>query len=343
MANTRVSVLIVTFNSEQHIVDCLRSVRQSTISIFEILLIDNGSSDSTIEKVRKTAPEVKIFLMDENLGYSGGHAFGVKHATGDFLFFLNPDTTVQPDFLSSILECLKDNRVAAVQPLVLLPQGKMINLTGKQTHYLGLDWIKDYKRTIIPKEQEIYSLSGCACCIRRSVFLDAGGFDTEYFMYYEDTDLSWKILLLGKKIVFCPESIVRHEYAFIPEDRGISMERKLFFNERNRLATVLKNYKGRSLIILFPAFLFFELSIFTYFLIKGWGHIKIEGYVSLWKMRAHILQQRTYIQKRRSVDDRILFDHMEKRISFVYFTNFVVACVVNPVLAFYARLACVLI
>ena len=120
--------------------------------------------------------------------------------------------------------------VAAVQPLVYLFDKKTINLTGKVTHYLGFDWLKDFKQTKIPKKQRIYSLSGSGVLFDKEVFLQLGGFDELYFMYYEDSDLSWKLQLVNKKIMFVPESKLYHDYKYIPKEIIICLYDQGFSN-----------------------------------------------------------------------------------------------------------------
>lgn len=335
MKQPLVTIIIVTFNSAEYLEKCLNSIEKNKYLNFEIIVIDNGSSDETINILRQFK-KVKVFDAKENLGYAGANNLGMTKAEGNFVFFLNPDTLVDKNFLSAAMKPMIENEnVAAVQPLVYLFDKKTINLSGKVTHFLGYDWIRDYKAEKVAREGRIWSMSGSGVLVRRSTFEKVGGFDDFYFMYYEDTDLSWKFNLIGKKIVFTPRSILYHDYKYLPKEDYQPLVRKLFYIERNRLVTLLKNYSWRSLLIVLPALIITEFMILILALWQGWISTKLKTYFSILQNWSLIMEKRQKTQSLRTVNDKLISKHFQSALLFEKFKNPLVEFFVNPFLEFY--------
>lgn len=338
-----VSIIIVTYNSEEYIDNCLKSVFQSIYSQFEVVIIDNNSTDTTrkiLQKYKnKYSKKIQLLCNKDNLGYAQANNLGAELALGDYLFVLNPDTIVDTDFLLPLIKEMTNSTIAAVQPLVYLFDKKTINLTGKVTQYLGFDWLKDFKAIAVPKKCQIFSLSGSGILLQKKVFLSVGGFDEFYFTYYEDTDLSWKFNLIGKKIIFTPKSNLFHDYKYIPNEKQQSLKQKLFYIERNRIITILKNYSLKTLLFLFPIILFMELGMICFAFYEGWGVIKLKTYVSIIKNFSLIYKNRKFIQSARKVEDKDIIKTFESSISFEKFSNPIIRTIVNPVLELYITIA----
>jgi GT2 family glycosyltransferase len=339
MKKPLISIIIVTFNSDEYLDNCLKSVFKNSYKNFEVILYDNNSTDKSkviINKYKKNYSNRVISIFSkENIGYAKANNTSVELAHGEYIFILNPDTLVDENFLEPLLFEMNKKNVIAVQPLVYLFDKKTINLTGKVTHYLGFDWLKDFKSKVVPLQQQIYSMSGSGILLNKNEFLDLGGFDDLYFMYYEDTDLSWKINLVGKKIVFTPNSILYHDYKYTPKENNQPLINKLYYIERNRIITILKNYSSLTLLLLSPVLIFMELGMVAYSFYEGWGPTKLQTYVSIIRNFSIIIKKRKFIQDKRTIRDRNIFKHLESRITFVMFSNPVIQYVVNPVLFVY--------
>ena len=225
MKTPLVSCIVLTHNSAAYIKKCLEALKNISYPSVEILVVDNNSTDSTLKILSKFSNSVTIFSRDVNDGYAGGHSFGIKKAKGYYLFLLNPDTIVTKNFLQPLVRKLQRNKmIAACQPIVyLMSSKKIINLTGKVTHFLGLDWLRDYQEVKARKSGEIISISGSGILLRKSALDQVGGFDHEYFMYYEDSDLSWRLRITGYSLWYCAESIIFHDYKFIPDEKYQSL------------------------------------------------------------------------------------------------------------------------
>lgn len=332
-----VSVIIVTFNSQEYIKGCLEAVCKTNYQPLEIIIIDCGSTDKTLDIIRQDFPALKIIQSEKNLGYAGGNNLGAEQARGEYLAILNPDTEVTKDWLKPLIEAVKPKDVAVCQPKIMLSKGSnLINLTEKLTHFLGFEWISDYRREDYKMSQrEINSFSGCAFVIKKALFLKLGSFDESFFMYYEDGDLSWKIHLMKYRILLIPDSIVYHEYKFHPNQNQQKTRKKFYFLERNRLVMIIKNYSTKTLLLLLPAFLFMELGMHVYFIAKGWRKEKWQGYGWILTNLNCILQNRQATQKARQVSDGEIVKIFKGSIMFEEFDNIMLRGVVNPLLNFY--------
>ncbi|MFZ1721820.1 MAG: glycosyltransferase family 2 protein [Microgenomates group bacterium] len=339
MSTPLVSIVIVTFNSEIYLHECLRSVLENRYKRFEVIIFDNNSTDQThtiIKKYSKKYPKIiSATFHNKNIGFAAANNNAIEIAKGKLVFILNPDTTVDSGFLEPLVAEISKENVAAVQPLVYLFDKKTINLTGKVMHYLGFDWLRDYKSTQPPRSQEIHSFSGSGILINKQHFFSAGMFDEFYFMYYEDSDLSWKFNLLGKKMLFTPASILYHDYKYIPQESYQPLKQKYFYIERNRLITMYKNYSAKSLFLLIPIFIFMELGLITFAFLDGWGITKLSTYAHILQNIPQIQKKRTDIQNKRVVSDKQLFKHMQSTITFEKFANPLINSVANPILNLY--------
>ncbi len=335
-----VSCIVVTYNSEKYIKSCLTALSKVNYKNLEIILVDNQSTDKTISVAQKFGKNVKLISNPKNDGYAGGHSLGIQHSTAKYVFLLNPDTVVTPDFLLPMVEVAEGNsKIAAVQPAVYLAKKtKSLNLTGKVTHYLGFDWLRDYEATTLPQSGEIISFSGSGVLLKISAYKSVGGLDANYFMYYEDSDLGWRLRMNGFSIWFCAESIIYHDYKFIPDETYQSLKQKLFWAERNRLYTFFKNYELSTLVLLLPIFIFMEFSLLVYFLTKGWLGTKLKSYVSLWQVKNQLLKSRKKVQKQRTLNDRFVASQFKSRMDFSLFDHPVIKYIINPLLLVYWKL-----
>jgi len=338
-SNYLVSIIIVTFNSAEYIKDCLNSVFKTDYPNFEVIVVDNGSIDETF-KIVKEFPSVRLITSRKNLGYAGGNNLGAKKAKGEYLAILNPDTQVSSGWLQPLIRAINKPMIGVCQPKIMLDQKKkLLNLTGKTVHYLGFDWLTDFRKEDyqIPKK-ELVSFSGSAFLILKEVFQKIGGFDQDYFMYFEDGDLSWRLRLAGYKLLFIPESVVYHEYKYQPKEEYQKARQKFYFLERNRLVTLIKNYSFKTLILLCPVIKFMEKGMGFHFLSRGWWWEKPKGYFWIIKNLPTILEKRKKVQKMRKFSDREIVKDFVSKIEFREFDNFLLRNIANPVLSFYWRL-----
>lgn len=292
---------MILFNGRSHVDECFGTLLQQSRQADEILAIDNGSVDGCLDLVKARFSTVRAIRLDSNLGYAGGCNRAAREATSDLVVFLNQDVRLDPNWLSELIRPLEsDASVIASQSMVLLyDEPALVNTSSTAVNFLGIAWVSDYRRPAGEvRSHDIPFLSGAAFAIRRQSFLAIGGFDSGYGSYHEDVDLSWRMRLTRQRIVLAADSRVYHKYKFTGSGT------KNYLLERNRVATLLKNYRGLSLWLMSPALLFTEAGVCLLALSQGWLDLKVKSYRDLYRMRQQILEGRRQAQRLRQAPDR---------------------------------------
>lgn len=326
-----VSIIIVTFNSQKDIKTCLGALDKIEYPNYEIIVVDNNSSDDTL-KVIAEFPSVRLVANKINYGYAKGNNLGVKQANGKLIAIINPDTFVTPSWLGFLVKELEQPNVVACQPKILLKSDKkLINCLGKSTNFLGFDYLVGYReKDSSLVTQDISSFSGSAVVMKKKAFEELGGFEEYFFMYYEDGDLSWRIRLSGGLIRLVPESVVYHDYKYQPDEIYHKTKDKFYRLERNRLLMILRNYSLKSIIMIFPAVLCMEVGMILYFLSKGWILEKPKEYWDILININKISQQRKSVQEVRKVNDAKLCNGYSGTVDFKEINNPLLKYIANP-------------
>ncbi|MFH1706081.1 MAG: glycosyltransferase family 2 protein, partial [Patescibacteria group bacterium] len=210
-----VSVIIASLNNAPEIKRCLDSVLKSTLPYFEIIFINDGSIDDTKEVLKEYRGnnKIKIYHFAKNKGICVSRNFGAKKSAGSILFFLDVDTEMPTDCLRIIKDFFEQKpKVGIVQPMLIYARGKKINAAGHFLTFFGFpseigvddNWQKHNQI------KTIFAAKGAAIGIRKNLFDKIGGFDEDYTMCVEDTDLCWRARLTGTEIVYLPETRVYH-------------------------------------------------------------------------------------------------------------------------------------
>ena len=245
----KVSVLIVSWNGRQHLEACLPALEdQDDPGVeWEILVLDNGSSDGTCRWLRREHPRVRLIESPVNLGFCRGNERLVEEARGEWLALLNNDTRPEPGWLRALVEALEGSPpdVAAVSGKIVDWEAELLDFgRGVMTfdgHAFQLDFRRPLAEARVPEEgEELLFACGGNLMIRKGSFLDAGGFDEDYFAYLEDVDLGWRLWAGGERIVHAPRAVVRHRSGATSDLLGVFHRGFLF--ERNAWLTAYKNY-----------------------------------------------------------------------------------------------------
>ena len=202
----KVSIIIVNYNGKSHLEKCLDSLRKIDYKNHEIILVDNNSTDNSLDFVKKKFPTIITIKLDKNYGFAHANNIGEKKAKGKFLLFLNNDTIVTPNFLSALLVMTDDLSIAIRQSLLLKLDGE-VDSSGDYIDSLGVSYSSKNK---IKNTKEIFSAKGAAMLVRKDVFELLNGFDKNFFTSFEDVDLCWRSRIIGYKVVVVPNSVVYH-------------------------------------------------------------------------------------------------------------------------------------
>jgi len=208
-------VIIVNWNGGNVLEQCLLSVSQQTFHNFEVIVVDNASTDNSLDIVKVALPSAKILRMEENIGFAAANNAAVRAAAGQWLALLNSDAFPAPDWLDSLLnasEKLSAPLFLASCQIQANDPGKLDG-TGDQYNIGGMAWRRQHNEAVIDAVavmDEVFSACGAAAFYPRDAFLQAGGFDESFFSYLEDVDLGFRLRLLGYRCYYVPEARVLH-------------------------------------------------------------------------------------------------------------------------------------
>jgi len=303
-----VSVVILNYNGMDVLPRCLRSVYNSTYPNFEVIVVDNGSTDQSVDAAERDFPETIMVRNGRNLGYSMGNNMGIARSKGEYVVLLNNDTVVHPDWLEELVKGAIQLNGGFYQPkIVLMDDPKIINSAGNMIHIAGFGLCRGLGEPDVGQFEEMveigYASGACVFAPRRAIE-EIGLLDPLYFAYNEDTDWGWRGRIFGWKSFYIPAAVVYHKWSRFG---GLS-SLKFYYIERNRIATLVKNYSNRTLILLLPILLMFELAVILYSLSSGRLPEKIRGYVGLFKSRRNLIEQRRQLQAKRRFSDRVVME-----------------------------------
>ena len=310
------SLIIVNYNGRGYLERCLQSLFRSLQAGDQVILVDNASADGSADGLEERYPDIEVLRSPKNLGFAAGCNLGASLARGEYLVFLNPDTVVEPGWLEPLVAALQsDPWIGLATPkILLLAQPDRINTAGNDIHLTGLTLCRGagLDRGALSEPAELSAVSGAAFIIRRQLFEALGGFDPDFFMYMEDTDLSWRARLSGYRCLYVPDSLVYHDYTlrFRPN--------KTFYQERNRYQMLLKNLRWRSLLVLFPALLLAELVTWGFVITKEplqWRD-KLKAYAWVCTHWGKIMEKRKNTQALRAAKDADLLRHHTTHLDF---------------------------
>jgi GT2 family glycosyltransferase len=322
-ADSKVSIIVVNYNGMAHLDVCLSSVLAQTYTKYEVVFVDNNSTDGSLEHARTRFPSLIVVANAQNLGYAGGINSGFTRATGKYIAPLNTDTEVSPDWLGALVAFLDANDdVGAVTPKVLLFDDRTrVNTLGLNIHFTGLAFCRGLG-TIdsgATNPQKVSGLSGCSYVIRRELFELMGGAPAEAFMTYDDVVVSWMLNLMGSDIYCVPGAVVYHKY-------HLKMNPEKFLGlEKNRDALLLSSWKPATLVVLSPAFLFVELLMVAYCLLRGREYVrsKFRSVVSLFRDTEYVRQRRARVREVRRVSDLQMLRRLKPNLDWRQLFNIV--------------------
>jgi hypothetical protein len=310
------SVIVVNYNGLDDLKACLRSLEIDRDGRYDVIVVDNGSTDGSAAYVRDSHPDVEVVENDGNLGFGHGSNIGARQARGRYLAFLNPDTVVEPGWLDALVRALKDHPEAGLttSKIVLQDDPKRINTCGNQVHCTGLTLCRGMgaPRSAFGEYAWLNAVSGAAFAVCRTTFRSLGGFDESFFLYMEDTDLSWRARLAGYGCLYVPDSVVHHDYVL---RFGL---RKIYYQERNRYVMLLKNLRWRTLLVLIPVFVLGEVVTWGFVLLRERRRVlnKLRAYAWVVNRWDSIMAARRKVQRLRCVSDRELIRSCTHRLAF---------------------------
>lgn len=238
----QVTVAVVTWQGAHLVGPCLASLAAQSLA-HDVVLVDNASTDGTAKLVRRDFPRTRLVALPRNAGFAGGVHAALAQVHTPYLALLNNDAVADPRWLQVACAYLDEHPgVAAVSSRMLLAERPdVVNNAGVvllSSGYGADRGLGDPDGGAYHAPVRVFGASGGACVLRTLAVKAVGGVDPRWFLYYEDTDLSWRLRLGGWEIHYCPQAVVYHRHAASSDVRSASFA---FHNERNRLLTLARN------------------------------------------------------------------------------------------------------
>jgi len=248
----RVSIIIVNWNGRHHLEECLESIAAQTFRGYEVVLVDNGSTDGSVAFLRERFPWVRLVELPQNTGFATGNNRGYEEARGEYIVTLNNDTRVDPDWLAELVRVADENPAAGMvgsricshaDPDVIDSLGFGICRDGMSR---GLHRFRRFSElSFVPPVLEILLPSACAALYRRAMLEETGFFDDDFFAYAEDTDLGLRGRRAGWGAVLASNAKVLHKYS---QTGGSFSPLKVYLVERNHYWVAVKNFPTADLM-----------------------------------------------------------------------------------------------
>lgn len=259
MFQPMVSIICVNLNGRDHLESLLASIQEQDYprDRLEIIIVDNGSSDGSVEFLQIHHPDVRLLRNERNEGFARPNNQAAEIAKGQYLALLNNDMKLEPDWVSRMVGRLEGETpdTVCVASRILNWDGSLVDFIGGSIAFNGMGFQTAFRVPVDSPEgtkfpTEIPFACGGAMLIEREAFLEARGFDEDFFAYFEDVDLGWRLWVMGYRTVFCPEAVVFHRH------NGTSSRfdwwKKITLFERNALCAVFKNYDDENLGKILP-------------------------------------------------------------------------------------------
>jgi GT2 family glycosyltransferase len=309
------SIIVLNCNGAGWLPKCFETIRQQTIiDQIETIMVDNQSTDNSVDVGREylaKLPCAAMVRLAVNQGFCGGNNAGARAATGRWLLFLNNDTWMEPDCMEKLIAGTEKMGAAASTPLVLNYPDNSFQDFG----FYGFDLFGLASGSgNATHTREIFIAGGCSYLIRNDVFNQIGMFDAEYFIYSDDTDLSWRVWVAGYKVAGIYEARLHHRGAAgVNPSGGIetvefrTTDKKRFLTNRNGILTLLKDCRHILLLTVIPLImLLFVESFVGAVLLRRLSFARASFWSVLadcWRLRGHIWRERKRVASFRKRSD----------------------------------------
>lgn len=292
----KVTVVIVNWNGERFLNRCLTALTGQTVPPHEIILVDNASSDASLDIVRRF-PAVRLLAQTENLGFARGNnlAIAATDVQSEWIALLNPDAYAEAGWLENLLSAVGSYPDFDVfgSKLVNAADPSVLDGAGDGYHISGLVWRMGHgvnDSAIFDQAKEVFSPCAAAALYRRSALLEVGGFDEDFFCYVEDVDLGFRLRLAGYRCLYVPASVAHHVGS--GTTGGQHSEFAVYHGHRNLVWTYVKNMPGILLWTFLPIHLALNLATLLVFTWRGQGGVVLRakrdalvGLPGMWRKR----------------------------------------------------------
>lgn len=308
-----ISAVVCNYNGGEQVYRAVRALATQDFPLEEIILVDNHSTDGSVERICAAFPQVVIVQMGDNLGLPAARNAGLGRVRGDLVLMVDADVYVTEDCIARLRAAYFETGATLVCPRILLcPEAHIVQCDGATPHYVGTMTLRHAYAPVERLPVEASEVDGCigACLLLdRVAMLEAGGFDPVQFLYFEDLEFSLRLRVLGHRIVCEPRAVVHHERGI--GTAGLSFRgagpyprRRAYLTMRNRLLLILTFYRLRTIAVILPVLLIYEMATLIMVLARGWAREWLSAWAWTLRHRRTIVERRRRIQRMRRRADR---------------------------------------
>jgi hypothetical protein len=309
-----ISVIILNWNGRDHLYECLSSVLKQTYNEYEVIVVDNGSTDGSQEYIRSMFPSVNLICNDQNYGFCKGNNIGIRSAKGEYIVLLNNDTVVDSDWLQQLYECMiSDAEVGfCASKLLLYSERNLLDAAGDGYSICGAGYKRGHfeEESRYDKDEYVFGACAGAAMYKKEMLDKIGLLDEDFFVAYEDSDLSFRAQLAGYKCKYASKAKVYHK---VNSTLGTLSDTYVFYGHRNVEFAYFKNMPGRLIRKTLLRHIAYDFLGLIYFTIKGKARPFIRAKIDFFRNRNCVKEKRSKIQSEKCVDDQYLWSILEKK------------------------------
>ena len=305
----RVTVVIPNWNGREFLGPCLNSLRAQSLTDFEVVVVDNGSTDGSVAFVEENFPEARVLPQGENRGFSAAVNAGIESSGAEYVALLNNDTEQDPGWLAALVEAADSRPEAALfaSKLVDFHDRRFLDGAGDALRKSGLPYRlghRELNRSQFEQPSYVFGACAAAALYRRGLFGEIGLFDEDFFAYCEDGDVSLRAQLAGHRCLYVPGAVVHHVGSASTGGKRSATATRL--GTRNGILLLVKDLPAPLLWRWLPSIVAGQLSRLLVTVASGVGQAHLAGLIEAWRMLPVMLKKRTEIQERRRVSDAYL-------------------------------------
>ena len=296
----------MNYNAGQLILDCLESITKTNYDNLEVIVVDNASIDESHRKCKEKFENIRLIENEKNLGYCEGNNVGIQNAKGEFVVILNPDTIVDPDWLTELICAYNRYGEALYQPKHLSLNEKSIFMSaGNMMNVFGFGYAREKGKKDVNQYNMIEQIgyaSGTCLFAPSSVFKKVGLLDSFIFLYHDDLDLGWRAAQLGIKSYYVPSSVIYHAESYLLRWSS----EKFYWLERNRKYCLQTHYSKDTYSKILPTLMLVDLLVWLFYLSKGFLGSKIRAEMDIRKNRKKISERYEHLERLKKISDKDL-------------------------------------
>jgi len=300
-----VSAIVVNYNGRQFVQDCLQSLLSQSWPVNEVIVVDNASTDGSLQQIQDSFPTVKAVALEKNFGFPAACNRGIQKASSDLIAILNNDVILERQWLQSLLAEVEPPWSSWASRIVFAADPERIDSAGDGMAVVGAaykighgDHVEKHTTS-----REVFGPCAAAALYRRSLLDALNGFDEDFFLIYEDADLNMRARLQGFRCRYVSDAVVHH---MVNTSIRTFSHSYVYYGHRNSEYLFWKNMPARLLMCYLPERLLFNLLSFFYFLLKGRGSSFLKAKLDVIRAHAEVRRKRRFVQQGRKLGTREL-------------------------------------